>query len=498
MTVTILAGDCREILKQMPDASVHCCVTSPPYYGLRDYGVDGQMGLEPSLHDYIAEMVAVFREVRRVLRDDGTCWLNIGDSYAGSWGAQDRRDTFSDDPIWHGSQIKNHPKWARNTGSIRDIWLKPKDMMMVPSRLAIALQDDGWWLRKDIIWHKPNPMPESINDRPTSSHEHVFLLAKSGTTQFWTHRDGGGARAQPDPDYRWISRATQEEVPACPPGWPEDDATRKAWRRVNLWEGADYFYDGEAVRESRTSKEDAGEFRGGSYVRDNLANDELGKRTVIGNRRLNVPCAWDRGQGSHGTIHRDGRTEAEYQDAPERAGRNLRDVWTIASVPFREAHFATFPPRLAEICILAGTSARGCCSVCGAPWARIVAMGEPDADAQRASGGDTAGEYHGASTKGHAAAGVQDASAVKARILAGMRERTTIGWSPTCECRDASGKPHAIVHCTVLDPFGGAGTTGLVAARLQRSAILVELNADYVAMARRRISEDAPLLVGAG
>ena len=141
---TIWQGDCREVLRGLEESSVHCVVTSPPYWGLRDYGADGQLGLEETPADHVANMVEVFREVRRVLREDGTLWLNYGDSYAA-------------------------------TGS----GLKPKDLCGIPWRVAFALQEDGWWLRQDIIWHKPNPMPESVTDRCTKSHEYIFLLAKS-------------------------------------------------------------------------------------------------------------------------------------------------------------------------------------------------------------------------------------------------------------------------------------------------------------------------------
>ena len=178
MTVSILIGDCREMLATLPDESVQCCVTSPPYFNLRDYGVDGQIGLEPTPDAYIAELVAVFREVRRVLRKDGTLWVNIGDSYAGSWGSQSHRTTEGGNPSWKGSSIKNHPKKARQTGTIRQAGLKAKDRMMIPARVALALQADGWWLRDEIIWHKPNAMPSSVDDRTTSAHEMVYLLSK--------------------------------------------------------------------------------------------------------------------------------------------------------------------------------------------------------------------------------------------------------------------------------------------------------------------------------
>lgn len=172
----LLVGDCREHLQFLPSESVHCCVTSPPYFGLRDYGVEGQLGLEATPDEFVAGMVEVFREVRRVLRDDGTLWLNIGDSYAGSWGAQGRRETPA---TLSRAQIINHPKRASNTGSVRGYGCKPKDLIGIPWLLAFALRSDGWFLRQEIIWHKPNPMPESVRDRCTKAHEQIFLFTKN-------------------------------------------------------------------------------------------------------------------------------------------------------------------------------------------------------------------------------------------------------------------------------------------------------------------------------
>jgi DNA modification methylase len=179
----ILTGDCLELLRQMPDESVQCCVTSPPYFGLRDYGMAAQIGLEDTPAQFVARLTEVFREVRRVLRRDGTAWVNMGDSYAGSWGAEGRTtnhgNTGYNSHMQHSS-IVNHPKRARKTTSDpRGHGLKHKDMMGIPWRLAFALQDDGWYLRQDIIWHKPNPMPESTRDRCTKAHEYIFLLSKS-------------------------------------------------------------------------------------------------------------------------------------------------------------------------------------------------------------------------------------------------------------------------------------------------------------------------------
>ena len=342
MTVRILNCDVMDGLRQLPDESVHCVVTSPPYWGLRDYGVDGQIGLEASPAEFVARMVEVFAEVRRVLRKDGTCWVNLGDTYhnADKWGGgganTGKHTKAPDGDVASWKAVRR--KWGKVPG------LKPKDLVGIPWRVAFALQADGWWLRQDVVWHKPNPMPESITDRCTKAHEYVFLLTKSER----------------------------------------------------------YFYDTDAIREMRTSDEDAIGFRGGSYV-----GGEPGKRTTTGNKRVKVPGGWDRGEGGHGTIHRSGRTSAEYQEAQVKGGRNKRSVWTIATSPFPEAHFATFPPELPEICIKAGCPKGG----------------------------------------------------------------------------------------TVLDPFGGAGTTGLVADRLQRHAILIELNPEYASMAERRINGDRGALL---
>jgi DNA modification methylase len=181
----LLIGDCVQSMQALADGSVNTCVTSPPYFGLRDYGHEGQLGLEETPGEYVAALVRVFREVRRVLRDDGTLWLNLGDSYAGSWGAQSRPNggdassTIDGGSMLSARQIAAHPK-RTNTGSLKNTpGLKPKDLIGIPWRVAFALQADGWYLRQDIIWHKPNPMPESVRDRCTKSHEYVFLLSKS-------------------------------------------------------------------------------------------------------------------------------------------------------------------------------------------------------------------------------------------------------------------------------------------------------------------------------
>ena len=208
---TIHVGDCLDVLASMPAESVHCCVTSPPYWGLRSYeGDPGMIGLEPTFDEHLSRLVEVFREVRRVLRTDGTCWLNYGDAYA-------------NDGKWGGSTGGKHAKGLHGqTGIGRQkvtTGLKPKDLMMMPARVALALQADGWWVRSKVIWHKKNPMPESCTDRPTSSYEEMFLLTKSGAPTFWTHRGRAGLRSKPDPDYVWSNRDTSEETDVEPSGW---------------------------------------------------------------------------------------------------------------------------------------------------------------------------------------------------------------------------------------------------------------------------------------
>jgi site-specific DNA-methyltransferase (adenine-specific) len=259
----LLIGDCIESMRSMANQSVNCCVTSPPYFGLRDYGVDGQIGLEETPEAYIAKMVEVFREVKRVLRDDGTLWVNIGDSYAS--GGRKTRDS---DAKLEQRGMSTRPKDA--------FGIKQKDLIGIPWMLAFALRADGWYLRQDIIWHKPNPMPESVTDRCTKAHEYVFLLSKS-------------------PKYHYDIDATRIPHEGTNPDIP--------WRE-RQYGGTD----------------GVGELNGeGSYKRGT-------SRQPCGNHPL---------------------------------GKNRRSVWTVAPRPFKGAHFATFPPKLIEPCILAGCPVGG-------------------------------------------------------------------------------------------------------------------------------------------
>jgi DNA modification methylase len=408
MTVALLQGDALSVLRGLPENHFHAVVTSPPYFNLRSYlPVDDpqkhlEMGQEASPAAYVAAMVGVFEEVRRVLRPDGLCWVNIADSYAGSWGAEGRRETPRR-PSWRNS-IANHPKVARSARVGRECGIKPKDLMLIPARLSIALQEAGWWVRRDVVWNKLNPMPESVEDRPTSAHEYLFMLAKSES----------------------------------------------------------YFYDAWPVREERTSDEDSASFRGGSYTGSRQDNTLLGQREVRGNARV-----------------------ADTQ-------REARSVWSGASEPFSARgvlgkgaakefeHFATMPGWLVEKALRCSTSERGACPACGAAWRRII-------ERQR---------FRDGRPLGGAWAKPTDARRLGATGVGHWRDTTVkrhVGWERSCGCAEAPP-----VRCRVLDPFLGAGTTALVADRLQLDCTGIDLNARYVHLARERLRSDAGLLMEVG
>ena len=377
MSIKVLNGNCMEVLDQLPEKSVDSCITSPPYYGLRDYNTgkwvggdpdcphkrmtkiskdtdtghknmyehgdvvgdaiyksvcpkcgatreDKQIGLEDSPEEYVESMVEVFRKVRRVLKDEGTVWLNLGDSYVSTHPT----GTRDSDTGWkHGELSQGHQARAGGAGGI----YKVKDLMGIPWMVALALRADGWYLRQDIIWHKPNPMPESVKDRCTKSHEYIFLLTKQNK----------------------------------------------------------YYYDNDAIREPHTWEE--------SKPRPSGMERNAQKYRA----KVNYGGGGSGFAGHSGSLKADG-TSLNHPD-----GRNKRSVWTVTTKPFTGAHFAVFPPDLIEPCVLAGCPKDG----------------------------------------------------------------------------------------TVLDPFGGAGTTGLVADRNDRNAILIELNDEYAEMARDRLYNDAPLFV---
>lgn len=295
MTIKILIGDVREQLRTLPADSIHCCVTSPPYWGLRDYGVEGQIGLEATPAEFIAVMVGVFEEVRRVLRPDGTCWINMGDSYNAHPGQRKATDKAGE------KQQSKRGSIGSPSRNVAD--LKPKDLVMMPHRLAIALQDAGWWVRQDIVWSKPNPMPESVRDRCTKSHEYIFLLTKSA--KYFYSAEAAKEPAVGFADHPRNSFGTKDyDVPGQKP-------QKRAARGVGFGHGTD-----------------AQERQRGRVIPAEMID-------ASASARLGRGPGW--------------RETAEIPST-----RNKRSVWTMATHSFAEAHFATFPPELPENCIKAG------------------------------------------------------------------------------------------------------------------------------------------------
>ena len=669
MSTRILIGDCRDVLKTLPDASVHCCVTSPPYLGLRDYQMASQIGLESTPEQYVAEMVAVFREVKRVLIDTGTLWLNLGSSYcskriesstyvirkglpheeriavaqalssvwAGHASAEQavqslllRRESKTrelPDPFLpqvlgcipdasnacrsgerdvllevmralgepdaeagaccvdvpelpkdggevsspspqeqeqdgllqqrllvraepEGSALpldgrpagtpepgidamatsgagagqvhlpalplngaaggashpavrdaqggtvdceqRNNPLPAvssayatsgsgssgnpaiHNDGSAIGLqnlvtpksaipaamlpWfepefvLKPKDDLMIPHLVFQALMRDGWYGRQDICWSKPNPMPESVTDRCTKSHEYVFMLSKSQRYFFDAKAIAEPCVGQNEHDLTGPGYSA--------PGQTAQTGTRRLAGNVNPPKGQAAYEAGDerhrtkagllnyAVRER--SKRD-------SFKREDSKRAEVFPGQTVG-------------------THRPDRKESDYPTAT----RNKRSVWTIATKPYSEAHFAVMAPELAETCIKAGTSEYGVCPHCGSPWARVTERKHSTShDAESAT------LYDSKSTAGRLAKLRQAARAAGKEYSS---SRTTTGWAAGCGCVDNEPVP-----ATVLDPFGGAGTTCLVADQLQRNSVMIELNPEYAKLAERRITGDAPM-----
>jgi DNA modification methylase len=645
MTTRILIGDVRDRLKDLPDASVQCVITSPPYFNLRDYGtadwsggdaacdhlgapkrtqdgfneryfgkefesdkqgdlrqpyrstcgkcgavrIDRQIGLEPTLSEYIASLVAVFREVKRVLRDDGVVFLNLGDSYAGSWGNQGRKEERGTQRPINGPMMQplddRYPANGSNTGAIRDPGLKPKDLMMVPARVAIALQDDGWYLRSEIIWAKPNPMPESVTDRPTSAHEKVYLLSKKPTyfydadaireenaspeqhehnqryaKQYDAYDSRAGATGQPGnvnnvgiharPGKAGRNKRNVWTISTQPfSGWTPtvrrhpvalDAIDDDTWRRpsegcqVHAWTGrsdpirvGDERATGVSIRTSDTYGGPGRAQPDGSAPTDlSLGgdwSDESSDSPLLPcaasatphstqSRRTDrdpatspayTPCVGmltrtddTSTQPASAAPHPgtpESSTSSDDSDGDPSPGTSGRTAHTSSGYRSFEAcscsyyrettesisHFATFPPKLVEPMILAGTSAKGCCPACGSPWVRVVERVDTGEVQRKGAGWDTGEGAHGSFHRNGRAPVVE---------YAPVTATQTTGWSPGCVCPAADPVP-----CTVLDPFGGAGTVALEADRLGRDAILIELNESYARMAEQRITGAAPM-----
>lgn len=374
---TIMVGDVREQLALIADGSIDCVVTSPPYWGLRDYGVDGQLGLEPTLGEHLDVMVGVFAEVWRVLKPTGTCWVNYGDCYATSPNGRSAVDTkaaggddrtFRDKPfstvgpVYDDSnsvganrnrqrnverpRVGDH--YSKPQGRIRaGGYMKPKDLCMVPNRFAIAMQEWGWWVRSEIIWAKPNPMPESIKDRPATAHEKIYLFTKS-------------ARYAYDP-----TTVRRSAAPSSIARWKQD---------IENQNGSDRAHAGDKTNGNMKA----------------VGGPKKDKQRGHGRRHAGFNDRWD--QMDRKEQQENGRHLKNYEPA-------RFEVWEIPTQSFKGAHFATFPEELARRCIAAGCPSGG----------------------------------------------------------------------------------------TVLDPFGGAGTTALAAKNLGRTSILIELNPEYAEIAAARL-----------
>jgi DNA modification methylase len=382
MTTRILTGDCRELLPTLPGGSVQCCVTSPPYFGLRDYGVHGQIGLESTVESFVAEMVGVFREVRRVLADDGTLWLNLGDSYAA--GKSGRTDHGSGDPTSRLGPERDGLPGGTPPGPVAyrkpTDGLKPKDLIGIPWRVAFALQSDGWYLRQDIIWAKPNPMPESVRDRCTKSHEYLFMFSKR-------------------PRYYFDAAAIAE---------PVTQSTIERLSQPNLAN------------------------QNGS---DRVPGKTNGAMKAVGGETRNKRSVWtiestgNRDRECLAIIESDLAPTDKLDAIKSMMGGAQSSVWRIATQPTKQAHFATFPEALVEPCILAGTSERGQCRECGRPWVRVVER-ETSTPA-RVGGAKTAGaDVHNSSNR---PGGFYDSATV------------TTGWSPSCTCDAGNPVPQTIL-----------------------------------------------------
>lgn len=465
--LTVLHGHCITELRKLPAASVHCVVTSPPYWGLRDYKTPtveweavsfasmpslpeisipawtGHLGLEPDPMAFVGHIVAVFREVRRVLRKDGTLWLNFGDCYASNAGGYDQNGSPG---ITSSSRISRSAQAAvvKDKSRMKNSGLKEKDMAGMPWRIAFALQADGWYLRTDIIWHKPTVMPESVTDRPTKAHEYVFLLTVS--PQYFYDADAIKEEASRQTNARGPQTSTGVGFGH---GFDEVQKPRVKGRVAGVNPKAEENAFGSKQNSSFSAAvADAVEFRN--------------KRTVWSISDHLALVSWLSQNG-----HRD--LLDEYFISLKQA-EHKPDVWTIRSEPFHEAHFATFPKALVRPCILAGTSAHGVCSACGAPWKRVTEKVKGDPPSHAGS----------SFAKGKTKAAVEQTGRPVSEVQRTV-STSTVGWQPTCPCEGAT-----VVPALVGDPFLGSGTTAQVAIELGRHAMGVELGEHHLPLIARR------------
>ena len=439
--VTLHQADARAL--QLEDRSVHCVVTSPPYFGLRVYADndDRGIGLEDSVEDYLNNLRAVFREVWRVLRDDGVAWVNIGESRA-------------DDTKWGGSTGGKHVRELHGaTGIGRRRYtagVQPGSRLGIPERLVLTLQDDGWTWRDTVVWAKKSAMPESIAGwrwEPCRVKVQSKTLGhQPGAAQFGRLDHTGST---------FLGQTEWEPCPGCLKCRDNEGLVlrRGSWRTTAsheyifmLTKGMGYYADGEPVKLEPT---------GGTHSRGPrphaLPKTESSRSSGVRANESWVTQTW-------GAV----------------AAANRRSVWSdIAPEPYGGPHYATFPSDLPRLCIQASTSERGCCSECGAQWARVVES-RPTGETQKmADGWDTGAGAHG---------NIHRNGREKGEPGIPVMERVTVGWRPTC------GHDAGPVPCTVLDPFCGAGTTAVAAQRLGRRAIGVDLSEDYLQQAVKRLT----------
>ena len=395
--IRLLHGDARALLPTLASESVHACVTSPPYWNLRSYlaadhpNKAAEIGSERTPDEYIAALVEVFLEVRRILHPTGCVMLNLGDGYSSS-------STYNAPRSMH---TEAGWKQAGTSPNTHDKTLAPKQLMMMPARVAIALQADGWWLRSQMPWIKRSCMPESVTDRPTSAIEYVFMLTKSGTPTFWTHRDKPGSRTRPEPDYRWVRDGVETDQE--PPEWRAD----KRWRRINLWDAHDYYWDAEAVKRE-----------GEGYGRREWTN---GRKTwdTLGRQHS---ATTGTSKGSDPSSGRNFRNSDLFFDSLTPPHGLITDVdgeplaLDVNPAAYSGAHFATFPAKLIEPLIRASTSEKGCCPTCLAPWVRVVERSFVASSAGRTkiSDADWKDGWEG--------------------VPRGRNDTTTTGWRATCSC----------------------------------------------------------------
>ena len=518
----ILVGEALQRLKELPDESVHCVITSPPYWGLRSYGgQEGMIGLEPTLAEHIENLLSVFREVKRALRHDGTLWLNYGDAYAGS-GRGNKSESLQNRNKGSVAVPEHQPGWKTH--------FKPKDLMLLPARVAIALQDDGWFLRSEIIWHKCLAADTllcaqtqdgigafRLDDLAQISPDEVSLWTGSKWTAVtsWATAApqqvgfeitlGGGEVITCTADHRWPTTRGLVHASALQIG----DAIRTCELPDGMGSAGTHSGKNEMVVSARPSS--ATEFFDVSVAdpphlfalasgvlthNSNAMPESVVDRPTSAHEqvflfskgpRYYYDAAAVRTQGSpntharrkdgqrkprKGTEPNDNRTGswAETRTIEEQAeiGSNLRDVWKIAIQPFTGAHFATFPLALCEPPVKAGTCEHGVCSECGSPWRRVHE--ETGHQNQREP----------AHAPGNTPTKVDSTGWMPTT-------RATDGWTPDCSCNAA--REAAVV----LDPFGGAGTVALVANLLHRSAVLIEINPEYARMSKERIEDEMPL-----